>query len=142
MRETFEAHGLLASRLMAQMLGAMGMIGLVLGVSGLYAVVAFSVARGTKEIGIRMALGATTGSVLRRVLASGVKLAFTGACIGTAAALGLTRYLREFLDRVNPHDPAAFLGVSILLLCITLAACWIPARRATRVDPAITLRYD
>jgi predicted permease len=142
MRETFEAHGLLASRLMAQMVGAMGMIGLVLGVSGLYAVVAYSVARGTKEIGIRMALGATTGSVLRRVLASGVRLAFTGACIGAAAALGLTRYLREFLDRVNPQDPAAFLGVSILLLCVTLAACWIPARRATRVDPAITLHYE
>ena len=139
MRETFDAHGLLASRIMAQMVGATG---LLLGVAGLYAVVAFGVARGTREIGIRMALGATSGSVRRKVLTSGLKLAIIGGALGVAAALALTRYLREFLDQVNPQDPAAFVGVSILLLVVTLAACWIPARRASRVDPAITLRYE
>ena len=142
MRETFDAHGLLASRIMAQMVGATGVIGLLLGVAGLYAVVAFAVARGTREIGIRMALGATSGSVRRKVLTSGLKLAIIGGALGVAAALALTRYLREFLDQVNPQDPAAFVGVSILLLVVTLAACWIPARRASRVDPAITLRYE
>jgi ABC-type antimicrobial peptide transport system permease subunit len=142
MRQTFEAQGLLPSRVMMQMLGAMGGIGLLLGVAGLYAVVAFAVTRGKKEIGIRMALGATRGSVLRRVLASGLRIAAIGGGIGVAAALMLTRYLREFLDQVSPQDPAAFAGVSILLLCVTLAACWIPARRASRVDPAITLRYE
>jgi len=142
MRETFDAHGLLASRIMAQMVGATGVIGLLLGVAGLYAVVAFGVARGTREIGIRMALGATSGSVRRKVLTSGLKLAIIGGALGVAAALALTRYLREFLDQVNPQDPAAFVGVSILLLVVTLAACWIPARRASRVDPAITLRYE
>jgi len=142
MRETFDAHGLLASRIMAQMVGATGVIGLLLGVAGLYAVVAFAVARGTREIGIRMALGATSGSVLRKVLASGLKLAIIGGALGVAAALVLTGYLREFLDQVNPQDPDAFVGASILLLVVALAACWIPARRASRVDPAITLRYE
>jgi predicted permease len=142
MRETFDAQGLLASRVMAQMVGATGVIGLLLGVAGLYAVGAFAVARGAREIGIRMALGATGASVLRKTLASGLKLAFAGGVFGIAGALALTRYLREFLDQVNPQDPAAFLGVSVLLLCLTLAACWIPARRASRVDPAITLRYE
>ena len=142
MRETFDAHGLLGSRVMAQMVGSTGIIGLLLGVAGLYAVVAFAVARGTREIGIRMALGATSGSVLRKVLASGAKLAIIGGAFGIGAALLLVRYLREFLDQVNPHDPATFVGVSILLIGVTLAACWIPARRASRVDPAITLRYE
>ena len=127
---------------MAQMVGSTGIIGLLLGIAGLYAVVAFAVARGTREIGIRMALGATSRSVLRKVLASGAKLAVMGGAIGIGAALLLVRYLREFLDQVNPHDPATFVGVSILLIGVTLAACWIPARRASRVDPAITLRYE
>ena len=119
----------------------MGMIGLALAVAGLYAVAAFAVARRTREIGIRMALGASGAVVLKGVLADGVKLAAVGGVLGVAGALALTRYLREFLDQVSPQDPAAFLGVSILMLAVALAACWIPARRASRVDPAITLRY-
>jgi macrolide transport system ATP-binding/permease protein len=142
MRETFDEHGLLPSRLMAQIVGAMGMIGLALAVAGLYAVAAFAVARRTREIGIRMALGASGAAVLKGVLADGVKLAALGGVLGIAGALALTRYLREFLDQVSPRDPAAFLGVSILMLAVALAACWIPARRAARVDPAVILRYE
>jgi predicted permease len=142
MKEIFEVHGLLGARLMAQIVGAMGAIGLALGVLGLYAVVAFAVTRRTREIGIRMALGATAASVLRNVLASGVKVTLAGIAIGLAGAFELTRSAAEFLDRVDPHDPAAFLGVSILLLAVAMAACWVPARRASRVDPAVTLRYE
>ncbi|HEY6342874.1 MAG TPA: ABC transporter permease [Bryobacteraceae bacterium] len=142
MRETFDEHGLLPSRLHAQIVGAMGMIGLALAVAGLYAVAAFAVARRTREIGIRMALGASSVVVLKGVLADGVKLAAVGGVLGAAGALALTRYLREFLDQVSPQDPIAFWGVSILMLAVALAACWIPARRASRVDPAIILRYE
>ena len=141
MKEIFEVHGLLGARLMAQMVGAMGAIGLTLGVLGLYAVVAFAVSRRTREIGIRMALGATASSVLRNVLASGVKVTLAGIAAGLVGAFALTRYVAEFLE-VDPRDPAAFFGVAILLLAVAVAACWAPARRASKVDPAVTLRYE
>lgn len=142
MREIFDLHGLLASRVIAQIVGGTGAIGLALGVVGLYAVVAFTVTRRTREIGIRMALGATARSVLQGVLASGVKVTLAGVALGLAGAFALTRFFAEFLDRVNPRDPAAFAGVAILLVGVALAACWAPARRAAKVDPAITLRYE
>lgn len=142
MRELFEGHGLFSARLMAQMVGAMGGIGLTLGIVGLYAVVAFSVSRRIREIGIRMALGATSSLVLRGVLASGARVALAGIAAGLLGAFLLARYLAEFLDLVNPRDPAAFVGVAAVMLAVTLAACWSPARRASKVDPAITLRYE
>lgn len=142
MREVFEEHGLLPARLMAQMVGTMGAIGLTLGVVGLYAVIAFAVTRRTREIGVRMALGATAASVLRNVLSSGARLTLTGIAIGLAGAFLLTRYLAEFLDRVSPRDAMAFAGVPAVLLAVALLACWAPARRASRVDPTVTLRYE
>jgi predicted permease len=142
MREIFDGHGLLPARLMALMVGAMGAIGMLLGVLGLYAVVAFAVTRRTREIGIRMALGATAKSILRRVLAFGLTVTGAGAAIGLAGAFTLTRYVAEFLDGVGPRDPAAFFGVPAVLVAAALAACWTPARRASRVDPAITLHYE
>jgi predicted permease len=142
MQEFFDTHGMLGARLMAQLVGAMGAIGLTLGVLGVYAVVAFVVSRRTRELGIRMALGATAGSVLRGVLASGARVALAGIAIGLAGAFALTRYFTDFLDRVSPRDPMVFSGVAIFLLSAALAACWAPARRASRVDPAVTLRYD
>jgi predicted permease len=142
MKEIFEVHGLLGARMMAQMVGAMGVIGLTLGVLGVYVVMAFVVMRRTREIGIRMALGATSASILWNVLASGVKVTLAGIAIGLLGAFALTRYAADFLDRVDPHDPAAFIGVSLLLLAAALAACWTPARRASRVDPTVTLRYE
>jgi len=142
MREIFEQHGLLPARMMALMVGTMGVIGLTLGVVGLYAVIAFAVTRRTREIGIRMALGARAATVLRGVLASGLRMTLAGVAVGLAGAFALTRYLAEFLDRVQPHDAIAFAGVPVLLLAAALAACWAPARRAARVDPAETLRYQ
>jgi len=89
-----------------------------------------------------MALGATGAVVLKGALADGLKLAAVGGVLGAGGALALTRYLREFLDQVSPRDPAAFLCVSILMLAVALAACWIPACRAARGDPAKILRYE
>ncbi len=142
MREIFEQHGLMPARLMAQLVGTMGAIGLTLGVLGLYAVIAFAVSRRTREIGIRMALGATARSILRGVLSSGVRVTLAGLATGLLAAFLLTRYMAEFLDRVGPHDALSFAGVPVVLLAAALAACWVPARRASRVDPAVTLRYE
>ena len=142
MQEIFAGHGLLPARLMAELVGAMGAIGLTLGVLGLYAVIAFAVTRRTREIGIRMALGSTAVAVLRGVLASGVKVTLAGVAIGLGGAFALTRYFAEFLDRISPHDLMAFAGVPLILLAAALAACWVPARRAARIDPAITLRYE
>lgn len=142
MKEIFEQHGLLPARVMAQMVGAMGAIGLTLGLLGLYAVSAFAVTRRTREIGIRMALGATVASVLTDVLALGLKITLAGIAIGLAGAFFLTRYVAEFLDRVGPRDPLAFAGVPAILLVTALAACWAPARRASMIDPAVTLRYE
>lgn len=142
MREIFEQHGLLPARIEAQLVGSMGVIGLLLGVLGLYAVIAFAVARQTREIGIRMALGAAARAILRDVLGSGIRVTLAGVASGLLAAFLLTRFMAEFLDRVGPHDVLAFAGVPVLLLAAALAACWVPARRASRVDPAITLRYE
>jgi ABC-type antimicrobial peptide transport system permease subunit len=142
MQEVFERSGLLALRLASQTMSAMGVIGLSLGMLGLYAVMAFMVSRRTKEIGIRMALGASRGSVLREVLATGLKVVVLGIGIGLAAALAVTRYFSLFLDRVNPRGAAVFVGVPVILLLVALAACWLPARRASRVDPMITLRHE
>jgi len=142
MREIFEQHGLLPARMMALMVGTMGAIGLMLGVVGLYAVIAFAVTRRTREIGIRMALGSTAAAVLRGVLASGLRMTLAGVAVGLAGAFALTHYVAEFLDRVGPHDAMAFAGVPAVLLAAALLACWAPARRASRVDPAVTLRYE
>jgi predicted permease len=142
MKEIFEVHGLLGARMMAQMVGTMGAIGLTLGVLGVYAVMAFAVTRRTREIGIRMALGATAASMLRNVLATAAKVTLAGIAFGLAGAFIFVRYIAEFLDRVDPHDPLAFIGVSISLLAVAIAACWVPARRASKVDPAVTLRYE
>lgn len=142
MREMFEQHGLLPARLMAQMVGTMGVIGLALGVLGLYAVIAFAVSRRTREIGIRMALGAPARSILRSVLTSGVRVTLAGVAAGLLGAFFLTRFAAEFLDRVGPHDFLAFAGVPAILLAAAVAACWVPARRASKVDPSVTLRYE
>lgn len=142
MKEIFEVHGLLSSRLMAQLVAGMGGIGLALSLLGVYAVMAFAVSRRMREIGIRMALGARAGSVLRQVLGSGAMVTLAGLAVGLAGAFSLTWYVSDFLIHVDPHDPVAFLGASLLLLAAALSACWVPARKASQVDPAITLRYE
>jgi putative ABC transport system permease protein len=100
------------------------------------------VAQRTHEIGIRMALGADGGGVLRMILAQGVKIAGAGVIIGLAASLGLTRLMAKLLFSVSAADPLTFAAVAIVLVAVAMLACYIPARRALRVDPIIALRYE
>jgi ABC-type antimicrobial peptide transport system permease subunit len=124
------------------LLGAFAAIALLLSVVGIYGVTAYSVAQRTNEVGIRMALGAQPRSILWLVVGHGLLLALVGIGIGVAAALVLTRFLRNLLFEIKPNDPVTFVSVVFLLLVITLAACYIPARRAMRVDPMVALRYE
>ena len=131
-----------AERLVARLSGFFGGLALLLACVGLYGLVSYDVARRTREIGIRSALGAARRDVLRLVLTQGMRLALAGAVVGIALALGLTRYAKELLFGVKPVDPVTFLLVTLLLLSVTLLACFVPARRATRVDPVVALRYE
>jgi predicted permease len=142
MRSSFEQMGLLLPRLIAQLVSLMALIGLAIGLTGLYAVVAFVVHQRTREFGIRISLGARPSSILRGVLFSGLRVTVFGLVIGMVAAVAIAGYFAPFLFHVNPHDPATFAVVAALLLTVALAACWVPARRASLVDPAITLREE
>jgi putative ABC transport system permease protein len=117
-------------------------LALALTAVGIYGVMAYAVSQRTHEIGIRLALGAQQGDVMRLVLGYGVKLALAGVAVGIAAALALTRLLSSALYAVSPHDPLTFVAVALALMLVALAACYIPARRAMRVDPMIALRYE
>jgi predicted permease len=117
-------------------------IGLVLVAIGVYSVIAYTTARQTHEIGIRMALGAGRKDVLAMVVRMGARLVGLGVLVGLLASLGLARAISSQLFGVSAHDPATLLSVAALLLVIGLAACWIPARRATKVDPLVALRYE
>ena len=119
-----------------------GFLALVLSAIGVYSVLAFTVRTRTREIGIRMALGAQRANVLQLVVGQGIKLALIGVAAGFFVALGATRLLSSLLFGVTPADPVTFFGVAILLTLVALAACYIPARRAMRVDPMVALRYE
>lgn len=124
------------------LLGSFAGLALLLATIGMYGVISYSVAQRTQEIGIRMALGAARGGVFRMVLLQGARLAGAGLAIGLFAALAVTRFLVSFLYGVQPTDPLTFTAVSALLVAVALLACYLPARRATRVDPLIALRYE
>ena len=133
---------LFQERLIARLSSFFGMLALVLACVGLYGLLSYEVTRRTREIGIRMALGALRTTVLGVVLRRGLALAVTGVVVGGAAALGLTRFLGSILFKVLPSDPVTLLAVAAVLLAIAFLACMVPAYRAMRVDPLVALRYE
>jgi predicted permease len=133
---------LFQERLVARLAGFFGVLALVLACIGLYGLLSYEVSRRTREIGIRIALGAQPERVLKLVLWQGIALAIVGAAAGIGVALGVTRYLASMLFNVRASDPWTISAVAVLLALVALAACYIPARRATRVDPMVALRYE
>ena len=142
MASAFSTNGLFTFRVFAMLSGAFGLIALSLAVVGLYGVVSFVVGRRTQEIGIRMALGAKPGNVLRMILANGMSLAASGVAIGIVVTLAAAPLLRSLLHDVSPRDPLTFVVIALLLLTTTSVASWIPARRAAHVDPNAALRCE
>jgi predicted permease len=142
---TLEAHigaADVRQRVAGQVLGLFGLIGLVIACVGVYGLVAFSVAQRTREIGMRVAMGARPADVLRLVLGQGARLVSIGAGIGLAFAFVLALALRSLLFGVAPWDPVTYIAVTVFLLVVALAASFVPARRATRVDPVVALRCE
>lgn len=135
-------QGLWAPRMGAVLLTGFGGVALLLAVVGVYGVLSYSVNQQAREIGIRMAMGAQSGRILRLVVGQGMRLAIVGLVLGTLIALAATRVLSSLLFGVSAHDPLIFGGVSLILATAAILACYIPARRATKVDPTIALRYE
>ena len=135
-------NGFFLFRFGAQLTGTMGLLGLVLAVVGVYSVVSYAAAQRTHEIGIRMALGAEPGDILKMVMRQSSGVVALGLATGLAAAFAGTRVLRELIVGIRPTDPVTFVSVLVLLSLVALVACWIPARRATRVDPLTALHYE
>jgi putative ABC transport system permease protein len=140
--ENLVDDNLAARRVQASLLGGFAGMALLLAALGIYAVLSFAVTQRTQEIGVRVALGAEPGDVLHLIFSHGLKLFLIGAAAGLAAALAMSRVLLHSLYGVSATDPASFAGVTILLAGVTLLACYIPARRAMRVDPMVALRYE
>ncbi|MGC2248110.1 MAG: ABC transporter permease [Terriglobales bacterium] len=136
------AGSIAARRLSMILLGIFAALALVLSCVGIYGVISYLVSQRTHEIGVRMALGAQRSDVMRLVLGEGAKMALIGVAIGIAAALGLTQFMENQLFGVTAHDPLTFAAVAILLTLVALLACYIPARRAVKVDPLVALRYE
>jgi putative ABC transport system permease protein len=124
------------------LLAAFALLALLLSAVGIYGVTAYSVTQRTHEIGVRMALGAQPGDVLRLIVKEGAVLAAAGTLIGLVSALALNRFVASLLFGVSPRDPATFIAVASLLAVVTIAACYLPARRATKVDPMVALRHE
>ena len=129
-------------RFYTTLLGSFAMLALILGAVGTYGVMSFSVNQRRREIGIRLALGAGRGDILKLVIARGFRLALAGVAIGLGGALALTRLMSSLLFAISPTDPVTFVVISLVLIGVALGACFVPARRATRFDPMVALRYE
>jgi predicted permease len=143
--ETMEEHlrsALFLPRLAGTLFGVFGITGLVLAIIGLYGIMSYSVSRRTREIGIRIALGAQLGAVERLIVRQGMVLTIFAIALGLPAALLGAKFSSSFLYGVHPHDAVTFFSVPVLLIGVALLACWFPARRAARVDPQSALRYE
>ena len=136
------ALGFFGFRLAATLAAALGVIGLVLAVVGVYGVVSFTVSLRTREVGIRMALGAAARDILKLIWLQGARLVVLGVAIGIPAAWPLTRAIAHRMAGISASDPVTYVAVAVGLLSVVLAACWIPARRAMKVDPMVALRYE
>jgi len=129
-------------RTSALLLGILGGVALLLAASGLFGVIAYSVAQRTHEVGIRLALGAQQGQIVRQIIREGMLLAGWGIALGLSGAFALTRLMQSMLFNVSATDPSTFVVIAVVLTLVSLAACWIPARRAAKVDPMIALRHE
>ncbi|HEX6535873.1 MAG TPA: FtsX-like permease family protein, partial [Gemmatimonadaceae bacterium] len=140
--DTYLRNGLAPTRFAMALLTAFAVVALVLAAVGLYGVIAYGVSQRTREIGIRLALGAEPRTVVARVVGGGLRLTAVGVAVGGAAAIATTRVLASLLYEVRPADPLTFGAIALLIVVISLGASYIPARRALRIDPAETLRAD
>jgi putative ABC transport system permease protein len=135
-------NSLATRRLTLVLLAGFAGLALLLAAVGIYGVTSYSVRQRTHELGIRMALGAQAGDVLKLILMQGLKLAFAGVAIGLTAAFSLTKWMKSLLFEVRPTDPMTFTVIALMLIAVALLACWIPARRATKVNPIVALRCE
>jgi ABC-type antimicrobial peptide transport system permease subunit len=133
---------LFPARMAANVLGSFGVLALVLAAIGIYGVMSYVVAGRTREIGLRMALGAQLRHVRQLILRQGMMLAGIGLILGLAVVFVLARFLTSMLYGVSPSDPVTFVGISFLLAMVALLACYLPARRAARIDPMIAIREE
>ena len=137
-----ESVSVAPERLQLILLGLFAILALTLACMGIYGVMAYFVAQRTREIGVRMALGAQTRDVIGMVVGEGLRMALLGAAVGLLGSVFLVRVLSGLLFGVTPHDPLTFGGVTAILIGVALVACYVPARRATVLDPVVALRYE
>jgi predicted permease len=138
----YTVNGFLLFQLAAALAGILGALGLILALVGVFGVISFSVSQRTNEIGIRMAMGASQSSILHMILRQGVWIISGGVAAGVLLALAISRLVGNFISGVSPYDPLTYVSVTAILGIVALLACYLPARRATRVDPMIALRYE